>query len=163
MRMCAGTGDAGHSPSFFPIVCSAPLVSWDGRTGFEALAGRMGVWARARAAMPCCGCGVQVHTTYEDGVHAVLFSSVPDLDVKPEWVERARARTQSVSAECPQGVLTHMRAGRVFASRQPSPSACALACVLACVLACAQDGVLKQSRWRADVADVATCRLNARC
>ena len=39
----------------------------------------------------------QVHTTYEDGVHAVLFSSVPDLDVKPEWVERARARTQSVS------------------------------------------------------------------
>lgn len=41
---------------------------------------------------------VQVHTTYEDGVHAVLFSSVPDLDVKPEWVERARARTQSVSS-----------------------------------------------------------------
>lgn len=39
----------------------------------------------------------QVRTTYEDGVHAVLFSSVPDLDVKPEWVERARARTQSVS------------------------------------------------------------------
>lgn len=51
------------------------------------------------SAMLCCGCGwVQVHTTYEDGVHAVLFSSVPDLDVKPEWVERARARTQSVSA-----------------------------------------------------------------
>lgn len=40
----------------------------------------------------------QVHTTYEDGVHAVLFSSVPDVDVKPEWVERARARTQSVSS-----------------------------------------------------------------
>lgn len=37
----------------------------------------------------------QVHTNYEDGVHAVLFSSVPDHDVKPEWVERARARTQS--------------------------------------------------------------------
>lgn len=42
-------------------------------------------------------CVLQVHTTYEDGVHAVLFSSVPDQDVKPEWVERARARTQSVS------------------------------------------------------------------
>jgi hypothetical protein len=40
---------------------------------------------------------VQVHTTYEDGVHAVLFSSVPDHDVKPEWVKRARARMQSVS------------------------------------------------------------------
>jgi hypothetical protein len=45
----------------------------------------------------CVGEPLQVHTTYEDGVHAVLFSSVPDLDVKPEWVERARARTQSVS------------------------------------------------------------------
>lgn len=30
-------------------------------------------------------------------MHAVLFSSVPDHDVKPEWVERARARMQSVS------------------------------------------------------------------
>lgn len=43
-----------------------------------------------------------------------------------------------------------MRAGRVFASRQPSP----FACVLACVLVCIQDGVLQQSRWRADVTDI---------
>jgi hypothetical protein len=37
-----------------------------------------------------------VLTSYEEGVYAVLFSSVPDEDVKPEWVERARARTQRV-------------------------------------------------------------------
>jgi len=50
------------------------------------------------AGVPLLACCVlQVHTNYEDGVHAVLFSSVPDHDVKPEWVERARARTQSVS------------------------------------------------------------------
>lgn len=39
---------------------------------------------------------MQVLTSYEEGVYAVLFSSVPDEDVKPEWLERARARTQRV-------------------------------------------------------------------
>uniref|UniRef100_A0A383WFV0 Protein ENHANCED DISEASE RESISTANCE 2 C-terminal domain-containing protein n=1 Tax=Tetradesmus obliquus TaxID=3088 RepID=A0A383WFV0_TETOB len=36
----------------------------------------------------------QVLTSYEEGVYAVLFSSVPDEDVKPEWMQRASARTQ---------------------------------------------------------------------
>ena len=40
---------------------------------------------------------VQVLTSYEEGVYAVLFSSVPDEDVKPEWMQRANARTQRVS------------------------------------------------------------------
>lgn len=39
----------------------------------------------------------QVLTSYEEGVYAVLFSSVPDEDVKPEWIERANSRTQRVS------------------------------------------------------------------
>jgi hypothetical protein len=43
----------------------------------------------------CC----QVLTSYEEGVYAVLFSSVPDEDVKPEWIERANARTQRVSQQ----------------------------------------------------------------
>lgn len=38
----------------------------------------------------------QVLTSYEEGVYAVLFSSVPDEDVKPEWIERANARSQRV-------------------------------------------------------------------
>jgi hypothetical protein len=41
----------------------------------------------------------QVLTSYEEGVYAVLFSSVPDEDVKPEWIERANARTQRVSQQ----------------------------------------------------------------
>jgi hypothetical protein len=49
----------------------------------------------------CC----QVLTSYEEGVYAVLFSSVPDEDVKPEWIERANARTQRVSQQQQQQMV----------------------------------------------------------
>lgn len=39
---------------------------------------------------------MQVLSSYEEGVYAVLFSSVPDEDVKEEWITRANARTQRV-------------------------------------------------------------------
>lgn len=95
MRACTAPAPGSHTPcsdNLLPGMSCPVLQVWHMVFHPAGNAGLATVLAAPRYTFMH-----QVHTTYEDGVHAVLFSSVPDLDVKPEWVERARARTQSVS------------------------------------------------------------------
>jgi hypothetical protein len=38
----------------------------------------------------------QVLTTYQEGLYNVLYSSIPEEDIKPAWRQAAAARTQRV-------------------------------------------------------------------
>ncbi len=38
----------------------------------------------------------QVVVSYEEGVYAWLFSSIPDEEIKPEWLSRAGDSAQKV-------------------------------------------------------------------
>lgn len=47
--------------------------------------------------LSCIPCP-QVLTSYEEGVYNILFDSIPDDDIRPEWRERAGQRARTVSA-----------------------------------------------------------------
>ena len=100
---------------------SAVAVAAAGGRGSVA-AGR-GVWGHSgRACADCVGCRAaypcaQVLTSYEEGVYNILFDSIPDDDIRPEWRARAVAQWRAVRLRrCSEGPLTGLAAGACAAA-----------------------------------------------